>query len=85
MPPRITAGPSPVVAVTSEAVTLRCDATGSPAPALLWLKDGNPVPEEVAGGPQVRWLPPGGGGVSLGASFQKDALVPCSGFSKNKN
>ncbi|XP_068513036.1 hemicentin-2 isoform X2 [Anas acuta] len=53
VPPRITAGPSPVVAVTSEAVTLRCDATGSPAPALLWLKDGNPVPEEVAGGPQI--------------------------------
>ncbi|KAI6075993.1 Hemicentin-2 [Aix galericulata] len=72
VPPRITAGPSPVVAVTSEAVTLRCDATGSPAPALLWLKDGNPVPEEVAGGPQVRRLPPGG--VSLEASFQKDAL-----------
>ncbi|XP_040387830.1 hemicentin-2 isoform X3 [Cygnus olor] len=53
VPPRITAGPSPVVAVTSEAVTLRCDATGSPAPVLLWLKDGNPVPEEVAGGPQI--------------------------------
>nr|XP_047909504.1 hemicentin-2 [Anser cygnoides] len=53
VPPRITAGPSPVVAVTSEAVTLRCNATGSPAPALLWLKDGNPVPEEVAGGPQI--------------------------------
>lgn len=60
VPPRITAGPSPVVAVTSVAVTLRCDATGSPAPALIWLKDGNPVPEEVAGGPQVRWLPQGG-------------------------
>ncbi|XP_050570610.1 hemicentin-2 [Cygnus atratus] len=53
VPPRITAGPSPVVAVTSEAVTLRCDATGSPTPVLLWLKDGNPVPEEVAGGPQI--------------------------------
>lgn len=68
-------------------MTLRCDATGSPAPALLWLKDGNPVPEEVAGGPQVRWPAMGAGGgerVSMGTCLQKDALVPCSVFSKKK-
>ncbi|XP_074747741.1 hemicentin-2-like [Strix uralensis] len=53
VPPQITAGPSPLVVVVNEPVTLECDATGTPAPVLLWLKDGNPVPSVVAGGPQI--------------------------------
>lgn len=42
--------------LVTEPVTLECDATGTPAPVLLWLKDGNPVPNEVADGLQVRQL-----------------------------
>ncbi|XP_072739185.1 hemicentin-2-like [Ciconia boyciana] len=53
VPPRITAGPSPLTVVVNEPVMLECDATGTPAPVLLWLKDGNPVPSVVAGGPQI--------------------------------
>ncbi|KAK4811635.1 hypothetical protein QYF61_022728 [Mycteria americana] len=52
VPPRITAGPSPLTVVVNDPVMLECDATGTPAPVLLWLKDGNPVPSVVAGGPQ---------------------------------
>ncbi|XP_042642365.1 hemicentin-2 [Tyto alba] len=53
VPPQITAGPRPLVVVVNEPVMLECDATGTPAPVLLWLKDGNPVPSVVAGGPQI--------------------------------
>ncbi|XP_010226739.1 PREDICTED: hemicentin-2-like, partial [Tinamus guttatus] len=53
VPPRITSGPSSVTVVMNEPVELACDATGVPAPVLLWLKDGNPVPAVVADGPQV--------------------------------
>ncbi|KAM6047554.1 LOW QUALITY PROTEIN: hemicentin-2 [Theristicus caerulescens] len=53
VPPRITAGPSPLTVVVNEPVTLECDATGTPAPVLLWLKDGNPVSSIVVGGPQI--------------------------------
>jgi len=56
VPPQITAGPSPLAVVVNEPVTLECDATGTPAPELLWLKDGNLVPSMVVGGPQVRQL-----------------------------
>lgn len=56
VPPRITAGPSPLTVVVNEPVTLECNATGTPAPVLLWLKDSKPVPSMVAGGLQVRWL-----------------------------
>ncbi|XP_008940595.1 PREDICTED: hemicentin-2-like, partial [Merops nubicus] len=53
VPPRITAGPSPLTVVVNERVTLECDATGTPAPVLLWLKDGNPVSSMVASGLQI--------------------------------
>ncbi|XP_062447296.1 hemicentin-2 [Rhea pennata] len=53
VPPRITSGPSPVTVVMNEPVNLECDATGVPAPVLLWLKDGNPVPSMVVDGPQI--------------------------------
>ncbi|XP_054077069.1 hemicentin-2 isoform X2 [Rissa tridactyla] len=53
VPPRITAGPSPLTVVVNEPVTLECDAMGTPAPVLLWLKDGNLVPSMVAGGPEI--------------------------------
>lgn len=54
VPPQITAGPNPLTVVVNEPVMLECDATGTPPPVLLWLKDGNPVPSMVAGGPEVR-------------------------------
>ncbi|XP_010176901.1 PREDICTED: hemicentin-2, partial [Mesitornis unicolor] len=53
VPPRITAGPSPITVVTNNPVILQCDAVGTPAPVLLWLKDGNPVSNVGTGGPQV--------------------------------
>ncbi|XP_009950773.1 PREDICTED: LOW QUALITY PROTEIN: hemicentin-2, partial [Leptosomus discolor] len=53
VPPRITAAPRPLTVMVGEPVTLECEATGTPAPVLLWLKDGNPVPSVVAGGPQI--------------------------------
>ncbi|KAM9594340.1 hemicentin-2 isoform 4-T4 [Morphnus guianensis] len=53
VPPQITAGPSPVTVMMNEPVTLECNATGTPAPVLLWLKDGNLVSSMAAGGPQI--------------------------------
>ncbi|KAM8995979.1 hemicentin-2 isoform 2-T2 [Ara ararauna] len=53
VPPRIRTGPRSLRVLVTEPVTLECDATGTPAPVLLWLKDGNPVPNEVVGGPQI--------------------------------
>lgn len=75
VPPRITAGPSPLTVVVNEPVMLECDATGTPAPVLLWLKDGNPVSSMVAGSPQVRHLPMDWG--SMGMSLQKEAPFTC--------
>ncbi|XP_069626703.1 hemicentin-2 [Haliaeetus albicilla] len=53
VPPQITAGPSPITVMMNEPVTLECNATGTPAPVLLWLKDGNLVSSIAAGGPQI--------------------------------
>ncbi|XP_075295707.1 hemicentin-2 [Opisthocomus hoazin] len=70
VPPQITAGPSPLAVVVNEPVTLECDATGTPAPELLWLKDGNLVPSMVVGGPQIL---SGGHVLSLPAARVQDS------------
>ncbi|ELK07281.1 Hemicentin-1 [Pteropus alecto] len=44
VPPRITLPPSlPGPVLLSAPVRLTCNATGTPSPTLMWLKDGNPV------------------------------------------
>lgn len=85
VPPQITAGPSPVTVTMNEPVTLECNATGTPAPVLLWLKDGNLVSSMAAGGPQVGEVAPVGVGGSLGTSLQEDVPFPSFGFEKNPN
>ncbi|KAM6372038.1 LOW QUALITY PROTEIN: hemicentin-2 [Pluvialis apricaria] len=70
VPPRITAGPSPLTVVVNEPVMLECDATGTPAPVLLWLKDGKPVTSVVAGGPEIL---SGGHVLSLPAAGLQDS------------
>lgn len=82
VPPQITAGPSPVTVMMNEPVTLECNATGTPAPVLLWLKDGNLVSSMAAGGPQVGEVAPLGVGGSLRTSLQEDVPFPSSGFEK---
>uniref|UniRef100_A0A8C3XUU2 Hemicentin-2 n=3 Tax=Chelydra serpentina TaxID=8475 RepID=A0A8C3XUU2_CHESE len=53
VPPQITSGPSLVTVVPSERVELACEASGIPAPMLVWLKDGNPVSSTILSGGRV--------------------------------
>ncbi|XP_067398294.1 hemicentin-2 [Emydura macquarii macquarii] len=70
VPPRITSGPSFVTAVPSERVELACEATGIPAPTLMWLKDGNPVSSTAPGGLQIL---SGGRVLSLASAHLSDS------------
>lgn len=57
VPPRITLPPSlPGPVLLNAPVRLTCDATGTPSPTLMWLKDGNPVSTAGASGLQVSRL-----------------------------
>ncbi|XP_060056373.1 hemicentin-2 isoform X2 [Erinaceus europaeus] len=71
VPPRITLPPSlsgPVL--LSAPVRLTCNATGTPRPMLIWLKDGNPVSTEGTSSLQVF---PGGRVLTLASARTSDS------------
>ncbi|XP_028353185.1 hemicentin-2 [Physeter macrocephalus] len=71
VPPRITLPPSlPGPVLPHTPVRLTCNATGAPSPALLWLKDGNPVSTAGTSGLQVF---PGGRVLTLAGARASDA------------
>lgn len=54
VPPRITLPPSlPGPVLLGTPFRLTCNATGTPSPTLIWLKDGNPVSPEGTPGLKV--------------------------------
>uniref|UniRef100_M3YMQ2 Hemicentin 2 n=1 Tax=Mustela putorius furo TaxID=9669 RepID=M3YMQ2_MUSPF len=71
VPPRITLPPSlPGPVLLNAPVRLTCDATGTPSPTLMWLKDGNPVSTAGASGLQVF---PGGRVLTLASARASDS------------
>ncbi|KAM7093056.1 hemicentin-2 [Molossus nigricans] len=71
VPPRITLPPSlPGPVLLSAPVRLTCNATGSPSPTLMWLKDGNPV--STAGTPGLQVFP-GGRVLTLASARASDS------------
>ncbi|XP_066112042.1 hemicentin-2 isoform X1 [Saccopteryx bilineata] len=70
-PPRITLPPGlPGPVLLGALVRLTCNATGSPSPTLMWLKDGNPV--STAGTPGLQVFP-GGHVLTLASARASDA------------
>ncbi|XP_027279680.1 hemicentin-2 isoform X2 [Cricetulus griseus] len=71
VPPRITLPPSllgPVLLGTPFRLT--CNATGTPSPTLIWLKDGNPVSPEGTPGLKIF---PGGQVLTVASAHTSDA------------
>ncbi|KAB0366601.1 hypothetical protein FD754_010757, partial [Muntiacus muntjak] len=70
-PPRITLPPSlPGPVLLHSPVRLTCNATGTPSPLLMWLKDGNPVSTAGTTGLQVF---PGGRVLTLASARASDS------------
>ncbi|KAM9722140.1 hemicentin-2 isoform 3-T3 [Dama dama] len=71
VPPRITLPPSlPGPVLLHSPVRLTCNATGTPSPLLMWLKDGNPVSTAGTTGLQVF---PGGRVLTLASARASDS------------
>ncbi|XP_007942419.2 hemicentin-2 [Orycteropus afer afer] len=71
VPPHITLPPSlPGPVLLNTPVRLTCNATGSPSPTLMWLKDGNPV--SAAGTPGLQVFP-GGRVLTLASARASDS------------
>uniref|UniRef100_A0A2K6UV43 Hemicentin-2 n=1 Tax=Saimiri boliviensis boliviensis TaxID=39432 RepID=A0A2K6UV43_SAIBB len=71
VPPQITLPPSlPGPVLVNTPVRLTCNATGTPGPTLMWLKDGNPV--SPAGTPGLQVFP-GGRVLTLASARASDS------------